>query len=95
MPRLGKKRRGINDMCSHVTDGVEFLYAGTRHGTIYGRKMVGDVTFSVMIPDWRADLGIKFTSMLSLFYIKKSILPFNDNKGFENLRCLNHSTRYC
>ena len=50
MPRLGKKRRGINDMCSHVTDGVEFLYAGTRHGTIYGRKMVGDVTFSIM-PD--------------------------------------------
>ena len=47
MPRLGKKRRGINDMCSHVTDGVEFLYAGTRHGTIYGRKMVGDVTFSI------------------------------------------------
>ena len=50
MPRLGKKRRGINDMCSHVTDGVQFLYAGTRHGTIYGRKMVsGHVSFTELI----------------------------------------------
>ena len=40
MPRLGKKRRGVTDMCSSIIDDVEYLFAGTRHGTIYGRKMV-------------------------------------------------------
>jgi len=44
-PRLGKKRRGVNDMCSHQRDGdgMNILYVATRGGTIYARKVDGEV----------------------------------------------------
>uniref|UniRef100_A0A7M5X2E3 Uncharacterized protein n=2 Tax=Clytia hemisphaerica TaxID=252671 RepID=A0A7M5X2E3_9CNID len=44
-PRLGKKRRGVNDMCSYQRDGdgMNILYVATRGGTIYARKVDGEV----------------------------------------------------
>jgi len=40
MKRLGKKRRGVESMCSYSLDDTDILYTGTRYGRIYGRKLV-------------------------------------------------------